>query len=250
MAGHSKWANIKHRKGRQDAQRGKLFGKLIREITIAARGGGDPDANPRLRLAIDKARKASMPKDTIERAVAKGSGAGDAGEQLEEVVYEGYGPKGVAVMIEVITDNKNRTTPEIRHLFSKYGGNLGTDGCVAWIFEVRGVIQVPKDQVEEDRLMELALENGAEDMVEEEEYFEVRTSFEAFEPVRQVIEGAGITASSAEITRIPQNTISLDEDDAKGVLKLLDMMEEHDDVQNVHSNFDVSDEVMAKLSAE
>ncbi len=249
MAGHSKWANIKHRKGRQDAARGKLFGKLIREITVAAKmGGGDIDANPRLRLAVDKARKQSMPKDTIERAVAKGAGAGEGGESLEEITYEGYGAKGVAIMLEVITDNKNRTTPEIRHLFSKYGGNLGTDGCVAWIFETRGVIQIARSDTDEDRLMELALEAGAEDVVTEDEHYEVRTSFEGFETVRQALEAAGLTLQNAEVTKVPQNEITLDEDDAKSVLKLLEMLEDHDDVQQVHSNFDVSEEVLAKLS--
>ena len=248
MAGHSKWANIKHRKGRQDAARNKVFGKLIREVSVAARmGGGDPDANPRLRLALDKARAANMPKDNLQRAVAKASGEGSA-DSFEEVTYEGYGAKGVAIMLEVITDNKNRTTPEIRHAFSKHGGNLGTDGCVAWIFETRGVIQVNREAVDEDRLMELTLEAGAEDVIEETNFFEIRTTAEDFEAVRAAVEGAGIEMASAEMTRIPQNSISLSEGDAPKVLKLLDFLEDHDDVQKVHSNFDVSDEVLEKLS--
>ena len=247
MAGHSKWANIKHRKGRQDAARGKIFGKLIREITIAARlGGPDPNANPRLRLALDKARGANMPKDTTERAVKKGSGGGDA-DALEEVIYEGYGAKGVAVMIECITDNKNRTTPEIRHLFSKYGGNLGTDGCVAWIFETKGVLHVSKDGVDEDRLMEVALEAGAEDVVEEDTYFEVRTGPDDFEAVQGALKDAGLETQSSEVSRIPSNNIVLSEEDAPKVLRLLDMLQDHDDVQHVHSNFDVPDEVLEKL---
>lgn len=247
MAGHSKWANIKHRKGRQDAARGKVFGKLIREITIAARlGGGDPAANPRLRLALDKARGANMPKDTTERAITKGTGGGDA-DALEEVIYEGYGAKGVAVMIEVITDNKNRTTPEIRHMFSKYGGNLGTDGCVAWIFETKGILHVPTAAVDEDRLMEIALESGAEDVLQEDTVFEVRTGPDEFEAVRAALATAGIEVSSAEVTRVPSNSVELTDEDAPKVLKLLDALQDHDDVQQVHSNFDVSDEVLEKL---
>jgi YebC/PmpR family DNA-binding regulatory protein len=249
MAGHSKWANIKHRKGRQDAAKGKVFGKLIREITIASRmGGGDPAGNPRLRLALDKARKSSMSKDTIERAIAKGSGAGGENESLEEVTYEGYGPNGVAIMLEVITDHKGRTTPEIRHLFSKYGGNLGTDGCVGWLFETRGVIQVPTASVAEEKLIEVALDSGADDVTTEGDHYEVRTAFEGFDRVHEAIKAAGITPSNAEVTKIPTTEVSLQEDEARTVLKLLEMLEDHDDVQVVHSNFHVSDEIMAKLS--
>jgi len=248
MAGHSKWANIKHRKGRQDATKGKVFGKLIREITIASRmGGGDPNGNPRLRLALDKARKASMSKDTIERAIAKGSGAGGENESLEEVTYEGYGPNGVAIMIEVITDNKHRTTPEIRHLFSKYGGNLGTDGCVGWLFETRGILHIPKEAISEEKLFEVALESGADDVSGEGDVFEVRTSFESFDRVHEAVKAAGITPTNAEVTKIPTSEVSLEEDDARTALKLLDMLEDHDDVQKVHSNFHVTDEILAKL---
>jgi YebC/PmpR family DNA-binding regulatory protein len=249
MAGHSKWANIKHRKGRQDAARNKIFGKIIREVSVAARlGGGDIEANPRLRLAVDKARAANMPKDNITRAIAKAAGEG-AADNYEEVVYEGYAAKGVALMIEVITDNKNRTTPEIRHMLSKYGGNLGTDGSVAWIFETKGVIVVDREGADEEKLMEVALESGAEDIVEEAQYFEVRTSYETFEAVKTAIEAAGFAPQSAEISKIPQNTVTLDEAGAKSVLKLYDMLNEHDDVQAVHANFDVSDELLEKLTA-
>jgi YebC/PmpR family DNA-binding regulatory protein len=192
MAGHSKWANIKHRKGRQDAARNKVFGKVVREVTVAARlGGADPEANPRLRLALDKARSVNMPKDNIERAIKKATGGDGGGETLEEATYEGYGTRGVAVMLEVITDNRNRTTPEIRHAFSKHGGNLGTDGCVSWIFETKGLIHVSQDGVEEDRLMEVALEAGAEDVIEEDDYYEIRTAPEDFDTVLNAVQGAG-----------------------------------------------------------
>ena len=249
MAGHSKWANIKHRKGRQDAARNRVFGKIMREVTVAARiGGGDIDANPRLRLAVDKARAANMPKDNVTRAIAKASGEG-AAESFEEVIYEGYAAHGVALMIEVITDNKNRTTPEIRHMLSKYGGNLGTDGSVAWIFETKGIIVVNREGADEDKLMEVALEAGAEDIIEESNFFEVRTAFETFEAVNRAIEAAGFEPESAEISKIPLNTVALDEAAAKSVLKLYDLLNDHDDVQKVHANFDVSDEILEALSA-
>ncbi len=250
MSGHSKWANIKRRKESQDATRGKVFGKLIREITVAARmGGPDPNANSRLRTAVDKARGANMPNNTIERAIKKGSGEGGA-DTFEEITYEGYGPNGVAVMVDAITDNRNRTTAEVRHIFSKYGGNLGQDGCVSWVFETKGIIQVAKDDIAEERLMEIALESGAEDVVDEEEYFEVLSSPEDFATVSDVIKKEGVNPISAEITRRPTTMVALEETDAMKILKLLDLLQDNDDVQQVSSNFDVSEEIMERLGQE
>ena len=248
MSGHSKWANIKHRKGRQDAARSKTFGKLIREITVAARmGGGDANGNARLRLAIDKARGSNMPKDTIERAIAKGTGEGSEG-QLEEVTYEGYGANGVAIMVEAITDNRNRTAGEIRHIFTKHGGNLGTDGCVAWMFKTWGIVQVDREKASEERVIEVALDAGADDVVEEGDYLEVRTTPDSFDDVLEKIKAAGFTPIEAEVSRRPGNVVTLDADQAGRILKLLDLLQDHDDVQKVYSNFDVPDEVLEKLS--
>jgi YebC/PmpR family DNA-binding regulatory protein len=247
MAGHSKWANIQHRKKAQDAKRGKLFTKLIREITVSARvGGGDPDANPRLRTAVDKALAANMTKDTIERAVKRGSGELD-GENFEEVRYEGYGPGGVAVMVDCLTDNRNRTVSEVRHAFSKTGGNLGTDGSVAYLFSAAGVLSYPPGS-DEDRIIEHALEAGAEDVVENDDgSVDVLTSPEQFLAVKEAMVGAGLAPEHAEVTMRPANTVDLELEDAEKVMRLVDMLEDLDDVQDVYSNADFSDEVMAQL---
>ncbi len=248
MSGHSKWANIKRRKESQDSARGKVFGKVIREITVAARlGGGDPSGNARLRTAIDKARGANMPNSTIERAIKKGTGGDQGAEAFAEVTYEGYGPSGVAVMVDVITDNRNRTTAEVRHLFTKYGGNLGQDGCVSWIFETKGIIQVSRDAISEERLMEIALEGGAEDVVDEKDYFEVFSAPEDFDHVRERIRKEGVEPISAEVTKRPTTAVTLEEKDADKVLKLVDLLQDHDDVQQVYSNFDISEEVLERL---
>ena len=247
MAGHSKWANIKHRKGAQDAKRGKIFTKLIREITVATRlGGPDASANPRLRAAIENALSHNMPKDTIERAIKRGSGEQE-GAALEEVRYEGYGPNGVAVMVDCMTDNRNRTVAEVRHAFSKMGGNLGTSGSVAYLFTEQGVLSYPPG-VDEDRLMEAALEAGAEDVVSNDDgSIDVLTTPEDFGRVKDALVAAGLEPESAEVTMRASTTVSLDEDDARTMLKLLDMLEDLDDVQRVYSNADISEQVLAKL---
>jgi YebC/PmpR family DNA-binding regulatory protein len=247
MAGHSKWANIQHRKGAQDARRGKLFTKLIREITTAARlGGGDPDTNPRLRTAIDKALAANMTRDTIERASKRGSGDLE-GVMYEEARYEGYGPGGVAVMVDCMTDNRNRTVADVRHAFTKLGGNLGSDGSVGYLFNHSGVVLLPAG-TDGDRLMEVALEAGAEDIVENDDgSFEVLTAPEDFEAVRDAVKDAGMEPDHAETTMRASTTVPLSEDDAAVMMKLLEMLEDLDDVQQVYSNADISDEVLAKL---
>ncbi len=248
MAGHSKWANIQHRKGRQDAKRGKLFTKLIREITVAARlGGGDASANPRLRAAIDNALSNNMTKDTIERAVTRGAGGGE-GENVEEVRYEGYGPGGVAVMVDCMTDNRNRTVAEVRHAFSKFGGNLGTDGSVAYMFDKVGLLSYPGD-TDEDTLMEAALDAGAEDIVSNEDgSIDVLTSVDSFVDVKEALVAAGQEPENAEITMRAQTTSALDLDGAQTMLKLLDMLEDLDDVQKVYSNADIADDIIAQLA--
>ena len=247
MAGHSKWANIQHRKGRQDAKRGKLFTKLIREITVSARmGGGDPGGNPRLRAAMDKALDANMPKDTIERAIKRGTGAGD-GENYEQIRYEGYGPGGVAVMVDCLTDNRNRTVSEVRHAFSKCGGNLGTDGSVAYLFSRAGMLSYPTGS-DEDRIMEVALEAGADDVVSNDDgSIDVITSAESFIEVKEAMVAASLVPEVAEVTERPATTIDLGLEDAEKVMKMVDMLEDLDDVQSVYSNADFSDEVMAQL---
>ena len=244
MAGHSKWANIQHRKGRQDAKRGKVFTRLIKEITVAARlGGSDPASNARLRLAVDKAYAANMPKDTVERATKRGSGELE-GVIYEELTYEGYGPGGVAVMVETMTDNTNRTTPEIRHIFEKCGGNMGTPGSVRFQFERKGYFAVEKSAVSEDRLMEVALEAGADDLQSgDPEVFEVYTSPDAFEQVREALEKNKIPTVEAKMGQIASNSISLDEQKAKSMIRLMEMLDDHDDVQNVWTNFDAPDEI-------
>ncbi|TDJ09664.1 MAG: YebC/PmpR family DNA-binding transcriptional regulator [Gammaproteobacteria bacterium] len=247
MAGHSKWANIQHRKGAQDKKRGKLFTKLIREITIAARmGGSDPDANPRLRTAIDKARGQSMPKDNIERAVKRGSGDTE-GADYEEVRYEGYGPGGVAVIVDCLTDNRNRTVAEVRHAFAKHGGNLGADGSVAYLFDHVGQISLPGG-ADEDRIMEVALEAGAEDVIgNDDSSFDVITDPQEFEAIRNALAAAGLEAESSEITHRASTSAELGEEDAARMIKLLEVLEDLDDVQNVYSNADISEEILASL---
>jgi YebC/PmpR family DNA-binding regulatory protein len=247
MAGHSKWANIQHRKGAQDAKRGKLFTKLIREITVAARlGGGDADSNPRLRAAIDKALAGNMTKDTIERAVKRGSGAVD-GENYEEVRYEGYGPGGVAVMVDCMTDNRNRTVSEVRHAFSKSGGNLGTDGSVSYLFKKVGLLSYPAGS-DEDQIMEAALEAGAEDVVHnDDDSIDVFTAPEDFYAVSDAMKQAKWIPDHAEVTMQASTTSTLDLKTAEKMLRLLDMLEDLDDVQKVSSNADISDEILAQL---
>lgn len=248
MSGHSKWSTIKHKKGAADAKRGKVFTKLIKEITTAARlGGGDPDGNPRLRKAIDAAKAANMPSDNMDRAVKKGTGELE-GVVYEEVTYEGYGPEGVAVFVECMTDNRNRTVADIRHLFTKYNGNLGQDGCVGYLFDKVGLVVIDKAQIDEDRLMELALEAGADDIREEGEFFEVQTTQEAFDDVVKAIDGAGISTENAEITRLPQTTVRLEGKSAQTMLKLYTLLDDHDDVQNVYANFDIDNDVMENFS--
>ncbi len=248
MAGHSKWANIRHRKGAQDAKRGKLFTRLIREITVAARlGGGDPAANPRLRAAIDNALSNNMPKDTIERAVKRGSGEQD-GSALEEVRYEGYGPNGVAVMVDCMTDNRNRTVAEVRHAFSKCGGNLGTSGSVAYLFKQIGLISFAAGS-DEDAIMEAALEAGAEDVVTHEDgSIDVVTRPESFSDVKAALEAAGLQPESAEVTMQAATEVSLDLAGAQKMVRLLEMLEDLDDTQKVYSNADISEDVLAQLT--
>lgn len=249
MAGHSKWANIKHKKGATDAKRGKIFTRLIKEITVAARGGGgDPDGNPRLRSAIAAAKAENMPKDNINRAIKKGTGEIE-GEVYDEILYEGYGPGGVAVLVECMTDNRNRTVADVRHAFSKNNGNLGESGCVAWMFEKKGQIIIEAEGTTEDELMDKALEAGAEDMVDQGDVFQVLTAPEDFDAVREALEKDGLAFVEASLAMVPKNTVDVTEEKVgKSLLKLLAMLEEHDDVQDVHSNFDIDDALMEKLS--
>ena len=234
MAGHSKWANIKHRKARQDASRGKIWTKVIREITVAAKGGSDPDDNPRLRLALDKANAANMPKDNIKRAIEKGSGTGEIGA-LEEIVLEGYGPGGVAILVEAMSDNRNRTVSDVRHAFSKFGGNLGTDGSVSYLFNKLGIIHISKDFSEED-LLDVVLDAGAEDLVDEGDYFEVITSSTDLSNVLEALKANNIEHTNAELTLRAETSVSLDQEMSEKVLKIMDFMDELDDVQEVHTN--------------
>ncbi len=244
MSGHSKWSSIKHKKAAKDAKRGKLFTKLIKEITVAARmGGGDMNANPRLRTAIIAAKAASMPNDNIDRAVKKGTGELE-GVSYDEVQYEGYGPGGAAIMVQVLTDNKNRTVQEIRRLFAKHGGNLGESGCVAWMFDKKGLITVDKLKIEEERLVSLALDVGAEDVREEDGLFEVVTRPEDFEKVREYLERQKVETVTAQVTMVPKSTVTLDEKYAEQILKLTEELEDHDDVQNVAANFDIPNELI------
>ena len=247
MSGHSKWSSIKHKKGAADAKRGKIFTKIIKEITVATRiGGGDPDGNPRLRTAIMGAKSKNMPVDNITRAIKKGTGELE-GIQYEEHTYEGYGPGGAAIFLEAMTDNKNRTVSEIRAALGKAGGNLGENGCVGWMFEQKGLITVMTEAKSEDELMELAIDAGADDLQTVDEHYEITTAVENFEAVRKALEDAGVAMELAEITRIPQNTVSIDEKKGKALLKLMDILDDHDDIQKAYSNFDISDEVMAAI---
>jgi len=249
MSGHSKWSTIKRKKGAIDSKRGKIFTKLIKEITLAARlGGGDIEGNSRLRQAILAAKEENMPKDNIDRAVKKGTGDQAGGAAYEEVTYEGYGPAGVAVIVDVMTDNKNRTVAEIRHSFSKHGGNLGENGCVAWMFDKKGSIVFDKKAVGEDALMEVALEAGAEDVRDQESEWEVITDPMTFEAVKKAIDQKGWKYLEARVGKIPQNTVKLEAGKAEQMLKLMEKLEDNDDVQNVYANFDIPDDVMEKLS--
>jgi YebC/PmpR family DNA-binding regulatory protein len=249
MSGHSKWSTIKHKKGALDAKRGKIFSRIVKEITVAARmGGGDPGANARLRSAIAAAKAENMPKDNIERAIKKGTGE-LAGYNLEEITYEGYGPGGTAVMLNVMTDNKNRVVADIRHLFSKYNGNLGENGCVAWMFEKKGLLTVEKTAADEDTLYDIALGVGAEDVTDEGDVFEILTEPGELEKVREELEAKSIAYTSAEVSMIPTNVVKITGKSAQQLLKLLELLEDHDDVQSVYSNFDIDDEEMAQLQA-
>ena len=243
MSGHSKWANIKRKKGANDAIRGKITTKIGREITIAVRmGGGDPTGNMRLKLALSKAKANNIPKDNINRAIQKGLGATE-GAGYEELMYEGYGPGGTAVMLDILTDNRNRTAADVRHLFSKYGGNLGQDGCVAWMFKQKAVFLVDKETFDdEDALMEIVLDAGAEDMKSEDEVFEITAEPDAFDAIEAALAEKGIETASAEITMVPENTVKLSGEDAEKMQKLEDALEDNDDVQNVYSNYEMDEE--------
>ncbi|HMJ26140.1 MAG TPA: YebC/PmpR family DNA-binding transcriptional regulator [Pyrinomonadaceae bacterium] len=245
MSGHSKWHSIKHKKGATDAKRGKLFTKFIKEITVAARtGGGDPDANARLRKAILDAKAGNMPNDTIDRAVRRGTGA-EEGVNYEEITYEGYGPGGVALLIESVTDNRNRTVAEIRHMFSKNGGNLGEAGSVGWLFEKKGYIVIDKTAKPEEELFEIAIEAGADDLREDGDNFEIITSPENFENVQTAIKSAGIEPQMAEVSMVPQTYVKLEGSSAQQMLRLMETIEDHDDVQKVYANFDIDEADMA-----
>ncbi|MCF8037751.1 MAG: YebC/PmpR family DNA-binding transcriptional regulator [Desulfohalobiaceae bacterium] len=247
MAGHSKWANIKHRKGRQDAKRGQMFTKATKELMLSAKlGGGDVEMNPRLRMAIEAAKSINMPKDKIDTAIKKGTGEISAGS-IEEVVYEGYGPGGVAVLVEAATDNKNRTVAEIRKLFGKSGGNLGEAGCVGWMFQDMGVLSFDKEKYAEDQLLEVGLEAGVDDLVDDGQAWEVRTAPEDFMAVKKAFEQAGIEIENSELAKIPQNYVDLDTETARKALKLYEQLDDHEDVQKVHSNFEIPDELYEQL---
>ncbi|MDO8536162.1 MAG: YebC/PmpR family DNA-binding transcriptional regulator [Candidatus Omnitrophota bacterium] len=243
MSGHSKWATIKHKKAATDAKRGSLFTKLIKEISVAARGGGNPDTNPRLRVAIERAKESSMPSDNIDRAIKKGTGQLE-GVTYEDITLEGYGPGGVAIYVEGVSDNKNRTTAEVRTIFTKRGGNMAGAGSVAWMFEKKGYIVVSKTSAEEDKLMGVALDAGAEDMIVEDENYAIKTSPQDFFKVKKAIDDAGIKTEDAEITLLPKNTVKVEGADAKKILELVDAIEEHEDVQHVYANFDIPDDLI------
>lgn len=250
MAGHSHWAGIKHKKALIDNKRGKVWSKLSKAIIVAAKmGGGDPSMNIRLRYAIDAAKAVSMPKDNIERAIKSGTGELDGGN-LDEVLYEGYGPNGVAILCEILTDNRNRTAPEIRKMFELADGNLGATGCVSWMFDRKGLFTIPTDSTDEESLMELALEAGAEDVKRVDDCFEVTCDPGDYQQVADALAEASLKCDVSEITRIPQNTVDLDVDSARKVLKLLERLDDHDDVQSVSANFNITDEAMAEISAE
>ncbi len=248
MSGHSKWSTIKRKKGAEDAKRGKVFGKLVKEIAVAARmGGADPDGNPRLRAAIAAAKQENMPKDNIQRAIAKGAGE-SGGSNLEEVIYEGYGPEGVAIMVDSLTDNKNRTVSDLRHLFTKYGGSMGEPGCVAWMFDKKGVIVFDQAAVKEYELLEAALESGAEDLQSTESQIEVLTDPAAFLEVKEALESRGFEPILAELQLRPKTTVAISEEGrAQAILKLVESIEDHDDVNNVFANFDIPDKILEAL---
>ncbi len=248
MSGHSKWSTIKRKKGAEDAKRGKVFGKLVKEIAVAARmGGADPDGNPRLRAAIAAAKQENMPKDNIQRAIAKGAGE-SGGSNLDEVIYEGYGPEGVAIMVDSLTDNKNRTVSDLRHLFTKYGGSMGEPGCVAWMFDKKGVIVFDQAAVKEDELLEAALESGAEDLQSTESQIEVLTDPAAFLEVKEALESRGFEPILAELQLRPKTTVAISEEGrAQAILKLVESIEDHDDVNNVFANFDIPDQILEAL---
>ena len=248
MAGHSKWANIKHKKAATDAKRAKVWSKLSKAIIVAAKNGSDPDSNARLRTAINEAKAVSLPKENIERAIKKGSGELES-DAFEEIIYEGYGTAGVAVMCDILTDNRNRTAPEVRKIFEKHDGKLGATGCVAWMFDRKGLFLVSGEATEEEQLMEIALAAGAEDIRAADSDFEVVCDPDSFSEVQQALEQAGITPASASVTRIPQNTVDLDAEAARKVLALIDALDDHDDVQGVSANFDVSAEVLAEIGS-
>jgi YebC/PmpR family DNA-binding regulatory protein len=249
MSGHNKWSTIKHKKGAADAKRGKLFSKIIKEITIAARmGGGDPEGNPRLRTAVNAARAANMPKDNVDKAIKRGTGEIE-GVNYEEITYEGYGPGGVAVLVEALTDNKNRTVAEVRHIFEKYNGNLGETGCVSWMFKKQGIVVITADSLDEDEVMEVALECGAHDVKKEGDTFEVTADPADIEMVRKAVEDKGWKVEMAEVTMIPQNTVKLEGKKAEQMLKMMDALDDNEDMQKVFANFDISEEDMLKLSA-
>ncbi len=248
MSGHSKWHNIRLKKGKMDAERGKIFTKLSREIIMAARaGGGNPDANLRLKMAVQKARENSMPADKIKSAIQRGTGEVE-GAVYEELTYEGYGPNGVAVLVECATDNRNRTVAELRNIFSKSGGNLGESGCVAWLFNPRGVVSLAKDGLTEDRAMEIAIEAGADDVKTEEETFDVYTAPEDFGAVRDAIEAGGHKIANSEVTMVPSTTVMLEGKPAEQMLRLMEKLDDHDDVQNVYANFDIPESVLAGMA--
>ncbi|MFH2045679.1 MAG: YebC/PmpR family DNA-binding transcriptional regulator [Pseudomonadota bacterium] len=244
MSGHSKWSSIKHKKGAADAKRGKTFTKIIKEITVAARmgGGGDPNSNPRLRTAMLAAKAENMPKENIERAIKKGTGELE-GVSYEEITYEGYGPSGAAVLVESLTDNKNRTVADIRHIFSKSGGNLGENGCVGWMFEKKGYITVSKEKVSEETIMEIALEAGAEDIREDVEVFEIITGTDDFESVKSALDNASIICEESEITMLPKTTTNLEGKDAEKMIRLMETLEDSDDVQKVYTNADIPEDM-------
>lgn len=250
MSGHSKWSTIKHKKGKEDAKRGKLFAKLARYITVAAKeGGGNPEMNATLATAIAKAKDYNMPADNIDRAVKRGTGESE-GVDYEQITYEGYGPDGVAILVEAMTDNRNRTASDIRHLFTRYNGKLGSSGSVAWMFDRRGVILVPKDAADEETVLEMALEAGAEDMNTEDDHFEIITEPTELMSVRRELEVKNVELASAELTMVPKNTNQLDKDQARRVMKFIEALEDNDDVQDVYSNFDIPDALMEELAAE
>lgn len=244
MSGHSKWANIQHRKGRQDAKRGKVFTKAAKEIIIAAKSGGDPAGNPRLRAAIAAAKAVNLPKDKIDAAIRKGTGE-DAGGDFVEAFYEGYGPGGIAIIVEVATDNKNRTVAEVRHLFTKHGGSLGENGSVGWMFQRKGVISVDKNAYDEEKIMEAALEAGAEDVLDDDEIWTIHTAMSDFAAVRDALENSGIVMQSAELAMVPDNLVAVEADQGMKILRLMEALDDNDDVQNVYANADFPDDMPA-----